>query len=91
MSKRLTDRERLLFKLHRLTDNEIKQLLDYITGLEQTRRERATPERAGDDELLTMLSSSYENRRARQVFEWEAARRKAEGSALAQAARSARH
>jgi hypothetical protein len=30
----------------------------------------------GDDELLTSLSNAYENRRARQVFEWEKARRR---------------
>lgn len=31
-----------------------------------------------DDELLTLLSSSYETRRACQVYEWEVARRRAE-------------
>ncbi|MFN0107987.1 MAG: hypothetical protein ACKVZH_03965 [Blastocatellia bacterium] len=31
-----------------------------------------------EDELLALLSSAYENRRACQVFEWEAARRKSE-------------
>jgi len=32
-----------------------------------------------EDELLTMLSAARENRRARQVFEWESVRRKVEG------------
>ena len=31
----------------------------------------------GDDELMSSLSNAYENRRARQVFEWEITRRRA--------------
>ena len=31
----------------------------------------------GEDELVSSLSNAYENRRARQVFEWEATRRRA--------------
>ena len=36
---------------------------------------------SGDDELLSSLSNAYENRRARQVFEWETIRRRAESNA----------
>ena len=36
---------------------------------------------SGDDELLTLLSNAYENQRARQVFEWETIRRRAESTA----------
>ena len=38
---------------------------------------------SGEDDLLTSLSNAYENRRARQVFEWEAIRRRAESTTAA--------
>jgi hypothetical protein len=93
MSKRMTDREKLLFKLNRLNDSEIADLLTYLSGLERASLERGRRERGkGDpveDELLALLSSSYESRRARQVFEWESVRRKADIAAPAQLARRA--
>ncbi|NNE65913.1 MAG: hypothetical protein HKN33_05045 [Pyrinomonadaceae bacterium] len=33
-------------------------------------------ETANSDELISVLANSYENRRARQVYEWELLRRK---------------
>ncbi len=83
MSKRLTDRERLLFKLNRLSDSEVKEVLNYISNLDVRRRD-ASPAESADDDLVTMLSAAYENRRARQVFEWESARRRAEARAITQ-------
>ncbi len=77
MSKRLTDRERLLLKLDHLTDSEVEEVLDYVSIMETMKRERAQPE-VFEDDLLMTLSATRENRRARQVFEWESARRKAE-------------
>jgi len=90
MSKRLTNREKLLSKLNSLSENEIGEILKYAMALERA-TERAT-ERVGygdgvteaipqtsEDELLIMLSSARENRRARQVFEWESVRRRVEG------------
>ncbi len=89
MSKRLTDRERLLHKLQQMTDSEVEDMLNYVSM-----EDRGTPghsKRDGskdvknvfgsantEDELLMLLSTAYENRRALQVFEWEAARRRAE-------------
>jgi hypothetical protein len=83
MSKRLTDREKLLFKLERLTDPEIEEVLKYISLMENTRP--SSPEPASieipeiadsfDDDLLASLSAKHENQRARQVFEWESTRR----------------
>ena len=32
---------------------------------------------SGEDELVSSLTNAYENRRARQVFEWEVTRRRA--------------
>jgi hypothetical protein len=86
MSKRLTNREKLLSKLNSLSETEIGEILKYAIALE-----RAT-ERVGygdgvaeaipqptDDELLIILSAARENLRARQVFEWESVRRRVEG------------
>lgn len=77
MSKRLTDRERLFHKLQQMTDIEVEDVLDYVSLLESGKR-KSQNSPASDDELLALLSSAYENRRACQVFEWEAARRKSE-------------
>ncbi|HKQ90408.1 MAG TPA: hypothetical protein VJZ77_06985 [Blastocatellia bacterium] len=90
MSKRLTNREKLLSKLNNLSENEIGEILKYAMALE--RATERTLERVGygdgvaeaipqtsEDELLTMLSAARENRRARQVFEWESVRRRVEG------------
>ena len=89
MSKRLTDRENLLHKLQQMTDTEVEDVLDYVSLLERAKQRQG--ERVGlrdhkasqhnptsDDELLAMLSAAYENRRACQVFEWEAVRRNSE-------------
>ncbi len=83
MGKRLTDREKLLFKIDRLSDSEVQEVLDYVSIMEAMKRERAQPETL-EDELLTLLSSARENRRARQVFEWETVRRRAEARAASQ-------
>jgi len=90
MSKRLTNREKLLSKLNSLSENDIGEILKYAIALERA-TERAI-ERVGygdgvteavpqtsEDELLIMLSAARENRRARQVFEWESVRRRVEG------------
>jgi hypothetical protein len=81
MSKRLTNREKLLSKLNQLSDSEIEELLNFISALEKGKRGAANSD-ISEDELVTMLSAARENRRARQVFEWESARRRAEAKAL---------
>ncbi|MGE0129872.1 MAG: hypothetical protein AB7U82_17460 [Blastocatellales bacterium] len=85
MSKRLTNREKLLSKLNNLSENEITELLKYLATLEKGKRgdtnpetSPQTPSQTSEDELLILLSSARENRRARQVFEWESVRRRAE-------------
>lgn len=85
MSKRLTNREKLLSKLNNLTENQIAELLKFVAILEKGRSGDANPEtasqiptQASEDELLVSLSAARENRRARQVFEWESVRRRAE-------------
>ena len=81
MSKRQTNLEKLLTKLNHLSESEIGELLNYISTLEKGGHNNSEP---SEDELLMMLSSARENRRARQVFEWESARRRAEAKASTQ-------
>ena len=86
MSKRLTNREKLLSKLNSLSENEIGEILKYAIALERPTERvgygdgvaEAIPQTT-DDELLIILSAAPENRRARQVFEWESVRRRVEG------------
>lgn len=87
MNKRLTERERLLFKLDHLSESEIAEVLDYVNLIEAAKQSSNSaaqswlfPESA-DDDLITWLSSTYENRRARQVVEWETTRRRADSLA----------
>jgi hypothetical protein len=82
MAKRITERQRLAFKLDSLTDSEVKEVLDYISIMETMQRATAAPS-AFEDDLIAMLSDAQENRRARQAFEWESVRRRAERRAAA--------
>lgn len=89
MNKRLTEREQLRFKLDDLSETEIAEVLNYVTLIEA---HEAKPVNAqsplfaelGDDDTVVALSVAYENRRAQQVVEWEAIRRRAETMASAQ-------
>ena len=82
MAKRITERQRLAFKLDALTDTEVKEVLDYISIMESMRR-AAAPAGLWEDDLVTLLAESPENKRARQAFEWESVRRRAERRAAA--------
>lgn len=84
MSKRLTDREQLQSQLNHLTDSEVEDVLDYLVRLE-TKRTGIVRTDSGEDDLLSALSGAYENRRARQVLEWETVRRRADSFVFVQA------
>jgi hypothetical protein len=84
MAKRITERQRLAFKLESLTDTEVKEVLDYISIMESMRR-ATSPSGLWDDELVTLLADARENLRARQAFEWESVRRRADRRADAAA------
>ncbi len=77
MAKRITERQRLAFKLEHLSDTEVHEVLDYVLIMESMRRAAAVPG-VWEDELVQLLADSKENQRARQAFEWEAERRRAE-------------
>ena len=77
MAKRINERQRLALKLDDLNDSEVREVLEYISIMESMRRARMMPG-VWEDELVAMLADAHENKRARQAFEWEAVRRRAE-------------
>ena len=77
MANPVNQRQFLASKLEALSEAEVGDVLDYISVIESSRRPKSTPS-TFDDEVLTALADARENRRARQAFEWEAVRRKAE-------------
>jgi hypothetical protein len=82
MGKTVSQRQFLVQKLETLNDVEVREVLDYISAMESTRRSK-TASSTWEDEVLSVLAEARENRRARQAFEWEAVRRKAEKRAAA--------
>ena len=82
MANKLTQRQFLALKLDALTESEVQEVLDYIAIMESMRRSRTLPS-IWEDEVLSVLADAHENRRARQAFEWETVRRKAERRAAA--------
>ena len=83
MANPANQRQFLASKLDALTETEVGEVLDYISVMESNRRPLKTGSSVPDDEVLTDLADARENRRARQAFEWEAIRRKAEKRAAA--------
>jgi hypothetical protein len=77
MANIASQRQSLALKLEALSESELAEVMDYISAIESTRRARPEPSFL-DDEVLTALADARENRRARQAFEWEVVRRKAE-------------
>ena len=82
MGRTVNQRQFLAQKLETLNDAEVGEVLDYISAMESTRRPR-TVSAGGEDEVVSVLAEAHENQRARQAFEWEAVRRKAEKRANA--------
>ena len=81
MGKTVSQRQVLARKLEALNESEVCEVLDYISTME-SRPAKPAPS-SGEDEVLTALADARENRRARQAFEWEVVRRKAEKRAAA--------
>ena len=82
MARKITDRQRLIFKMDALTDSEVNEVLDYISIMESMRR-ASTFAGQWEDDVVAMLAELPENVRARQAFEWESVRRRAERRAIA--------
>jgi signal transduction histidine kinase len=82
MATTASQRQFLALKLDALTESEVHEVLDYIAIMESMRRSRTVPS-IWEDEVVAVLADARENQRARQAFEWEAVRRKAERRAIA--------
>lgn len=82
MGRTVSQRQFLTQKLETLNDAEVREVLDYISTIESTRRS-PTISQTWEDEVMSVLADARENQRARQAFEWEAVRRKAEKRAAA--------
>jgi hypothetical protein len=82
MANTTNQRQFLASKVEALSETEVGEVLDYISTMESTRPAKITS--AGlEDDVVMALAEAQENRRARQAFEWEAVRRKAEKRAAA--------
>jgi len=84
MSDTVSRRQQIASKLDALTEAEVQDVLDYISMMESKRRSRTVSSR-WEEEFLSVLADARENQRARQAFEWEAVRRKAERRAAGRA------
>lgn len=58
----------------KLNENETLAVLNYISELLSARLSKPKDNPVNDD-LIVSLQDAYENKRARQVFEWERVRR----------------
>ncbi len=61
-------------EINKLNENESSAVLDYISTL-LTKRNSKSKDNQSSDDLIVSLSDAYENKRARQVVEWERVRR----------------
>ncbi len=82
MANNTNERQFLASKLEALSETEVGEVLDYISTMESVRRAKIASGNL-DDEVVMALADTQENRRARQAFEWESVRRKAERRAAA--------
>ena len=84
MGNTINQRQSLASKIDALSETELEEVLDYVSMIESTRRSMGATT-GFEEELLTTLADAHENRRARQAFEWESVRRKAERRASVRA------
>jgi hypothetical protein len=66
--------KRVASEIDKLNEYETSAVLDFISELRSSRSPRLIEIQPNDD-LIVTLSDAYENKRARQVFEWERVRR----------------
>jgi hypothetical protein len=60
-------------EIDKTNESETPVILDYSSSLLPQRKTKSNDNLP--DDLIVSLSDAYENKRARQVFEWEQARR----------------
>ena len=62
-------------EIDKLNENETLAVLNYISELLSARLSKSKDNNVTNDDLIVSLQDAYENKRARQVFEWERVRR----------------
>ena len=66
--------ENIADKIDKLNETEILAVANYVSQILSSRSTKSK-ENLTNDDLIVSLSNAYENKRARQVFEWERTRR----------------
>lgn len=61
-------------EINKLNEQETSAVLDYVSEILSARLPKSKDNSINDD-LIVSLQDAYENKRARQVFEWESVRR----------------
>ena len=67
-------RQTIQSEIDKLNEQETLAVVNYISQILSSRASKQTDTQSNDD-LIVSLSERRENRRARQVFEWEKVRR----------------
>jgi hypothetical protein len=67
---------KIVREIDKLNENETLAVLDYISQLLSSRQLPIPSETQFNDDLISSLSETRENRCARQVVEWEKVRRR---------------
>lgn len=70
-----TANNKIVSEINKLNENESLAVAGYISQLLTARLSKKSKETKINDELIVSLADAYENRRARQVVEWEKTRR----------------
>ena len=70
-----TANNKIVSEISKLDEHESLAVAGYISQLLSARISKKTRETKSNDELIVSLADAYENRRARQVVEWEKTRR----------------
>ena len=74
---RQTNQNNIAGEINKLNEKETLAFANYISQILSTRSSKPKENQTNqtNDDLIVSLSDAYENKRARQVFEWERARR----------------
>jgi hypothetical protein len=75
-AKKMVNRanQNIVGEFNKLNEAETRDVITYISRLISARLSKPKETQPNDD-LILSLSNAYENKRARQVFEWEKVRR----------------
>lgn len=68
------NKQNIAVEIDKLNEKEAVAVANYISQILTSRIAKSKDNQSTDD-LIHSLSDAYENKRARQVFEWERARR----------------